>query len=105
MSSSPSEQNLFIVDLHYIAAFDQIDPLIEDHVEFLEANYASGQFIASGPKVPRTGGVIIATADSLEGLETLLAADPFHKAKVAKYTITEFYPRMTAAQFDFHKLT
>ncbi|MEM1086798.1 MAG: YciI family protein [Pseudomonadota bacterium] len=103
MSASRSEQNLFIVDLHYVAAFDQIDPLIKDHVAFLEANYASGHFIASGPKVPRTGGVIIATADSLEAVKTLLEADPFHKAKVARYTITEFYPKMTATKFDFDK--
>ncbi|MEL7231084.1 MAG: YciI family protein [Pseudomonadota bacterium] len=105
MTPSPSDQNLFIVDLHYIAPFDQIDPLIEAHIAFLNINYACGHFIASGPKVPRTGGVILATAESLEALETLLQGDPFHKAKVAKYTITEFHPKMTAAQFDFHKRT
>jgi len=87
-------QNLFIVDLHYIKPVEEIDPLIDAHVAFLEANYAAGSFIASGPKVPRTGGVIIATATSREALERALTADPFHGAGVAEYTVTEFRPSM-----------
>jgi uncharacterized protein YciI len=98
MALIPSEQNLFVVDLHYVAALDDIEPALDAHVAFLEENYASGCFIASGPKVPRTGGVIIATAKSLSELETILASDPFHAKNLARYTITEFRPSMTAAQ-------
>lgn len=60
MTMIPPAQNLFVIDLHYIVSFEKIEPELDAHVEFLEENYASGHFIASGPKVPRTGGVIVA---------------------------------------------
>lgn len=94
----PSDQNLFIVDLHYTSPFDDIEPHIDAHVEFLEQNYPAGRFLASGPKVPRTGGVIIATAKTLAVLEEVLEADPFRKNKLAEYTVTEFRPSMQASQ-------
>ncbi|WP_205859819.1 YciI family protein [Cochlodiniinecator piscidefendens] len=96
MSHIPPNQNLFIVDLHYIASFDEIDPLIDAHVEFLEQHYASGNFITSGPKEPRTGGVIVATAATRAELESMLELDPFKMHNVANYTITEFRPSMKA---------
>lgn len=96
MTSIPANQNLFIVDLHYIVSFDEIEPELDAHIEFLEENYASGCFIASGPKVPRTGGMIIATAENGEALKEILAADPFHAKKLAEYTVTEFRPSMKA---------
>ncbi|WP_224823587.1 YciI family protein [Cognatishimia sp. MH4019] len=100
MSLIAPEQNLFIVDLHYVVDFEEIEPELDAHVEFLERNYASGCFIASGPKVPRTGGVIIATAKGLAELERILEADPFHAKKLARYSITEFRPSMTASQLS-----
>lgn len=100
MSLIPTGQNLFIVDLHYIAELDDIEPELDAHVAFLNRNYASGCFIASGPKVPRTGGVIIATAKSIEELNQTLQADPFHAKKLARYTVTEFRPSKTAGLSD-----
>lgn len=98
MTSIPAGQNLFIVDLHYIVSLDEIEPELDAHVEFLEENHASGCFIASGPKVPRTGGVIVATAETKNALEQILASDPFHVKKLAQYTVTEFRPSMKASQ-------
>jgi len=92
------EQNLFVVDLHYIVPLEEIEPHIEPHLEFLDRHYASGCFIASGAKVPRTGGVIIATAQSRSALERLLEDDPFKKERLAEYTITEFRPGRVAPQ-------
>ena len=51
--------SMFVVDLHYVVSLDRVDSVIPDHVEFLKRNYASGAFIASGRKAPRTGGIII----------------------------------------------
>ncbi|MBW8635818.1 YciI family protein [Hoeflea sp. WL0058] len=89
---------MFVVDLHYIVPLEDIEPFIDPHLAFLDEHYASGCFIVSGAKVPRTGGVIIATAESLTALERLLEADPFRKEKLAEYTITEFRPGRAAPQ-------
>jgi uncharacterized protein YciI len=96
MAFIPANRNLFVIDLHYVVPLDHIDPHLAGHRRFLEENYASGRFLASGAKVPRTGGVILAVAGSRGEVETLIQNDPFHEAEIARYTITEFEPRMTA---------
>lgn len=100
MSPIRSKQNFFIIDLHYIAPFEDIDLLLDAHIDFLEENYACGRFIASGPKVPRTGGIIIATAETRAALEEALEADPFKKNQMARYTVTEFRPSKKADQLN-----
>ena len=60
------------------------------HVRYLEKYYKADVFILSGRKVPRTGGIIIAQADSEEILEKIIAEDPFHQHRLAEFTITEF---------------
>lgn len=86
----PNGQNVFVVDIEYVVALKLVEPLIEKHMDFLDRNYAAGYFLVSGAKVPRTGGVILATAASVEQLHELIAQDPFHIQQIAKYTITEF---------------
>jgi uncharacterized protein YciI len=96
----PDMHNMFVVDLHYVAPLDRIDALIPEHGEFLKRNYDAGVFIASGRKVPRTGGVIIAVSDSKDRLEAILREDPFHQNGLAQYSVTEFQPAMRAAALD-----
>ena len=91
---------MFIVSLTYIKSLDEVDSLLEAHVEYLNAQYAEGNFIASGRKVPRTGGVILSKLETKESLESVLAKDPFYINKVASYDITEFIPSMTQEGFE-----
>ncbi|MEH6631493.1 MAG: YciI family protein [Halopseudomonas aestusnigri] len=94
MSSLPEGINIFVIDLQYISPFEQIDPLLEDHRAFLEKYYAQKVFIASGAKIPREGGVILAISDAREKVEALIKEDPLYQSGVAKYSITEFMPTM-----------
>lgn len=89
--------HLFVIDLTYVTALENVDPLIEPHMAFFQRNYDSGRFLASGGKVPRTGGVIIARGQARQDIETLIRDDPFHLAGIADYTITEFRPGNMAA--------
>jgi uncharacterized protein YciI len=91
-----ADMNLFVVDLEYLVPLETVQTYLDDHSRFLETNYAAGHFIASGPKVPRTGGVILAKGRSKAEVEALVHQDPFHQHKVASVTVTEFVPRMTA---------
>jgi uncharacterized protein YciI len=93
---------MFVVSLDYKVPLTEIDRLQAAHVEWLKACYAEGVFIASGPKKPRTGGIIVAQC-SREILDARLAADPFAKADAADYDVTEFVARMTAAGLDAFK--
>ncbi|HTE32109.1 MAG TPA: YciI family protein [Chryseolinea sp.] len=81
---------MFIVDLHYIVPLEQLDVHMTAHVKFLRKYYKENIFIASGRKVPRTGGIILAVAKSREDLDTILSEDPFFKLKLAEFKIVEF---------------
>ncbi|WP_428524792.1 YciI family protein [Roseibium sp.] len=93
--------NLFVVDLTYIADLSKIDALLEPHRAFLKSGYDRGVFLASGPKEPRTGGVIIARANTRAELEKLIEQDPFKQEGVAEYRITEFNLVMKADGLSF----
>jgi uncharacterized protein YciI len=96
MALIPENAHLFVVDLHYQVPLAEVEPQIEPHKAFLEDHYAAGRFLVSGAKVPRTGGVIIAVAETKADVETIIREDPFHQHGIARYTITEFLPSSTA---------
>lgn len=83
---------MFVVMLRYTAPLDRIDALLDEHTRFLDAQYAAGRFIVSGRREPRTGGVILARAESEAELAAVLAEDPFAMAGVAAYEIVQFTP-------------
>jgi len=80
---------MFIVALTYVKPIEEIDPLLPAHIEWLQEHYGAGRFLASGRKVPRTGGVILAAKMPRPELDAILAADPFHQNNVAEYDVTE----------------
>jgi uncharacterized protein YciI len=81
---------MFIIDLHYIVPLEELDLHMNDHMKFVRACYKQNIFIASGRKIPRTGGIILALAKSKEELQSIMAEDPFCKLKLATCAITEF---------------
>lgn len=91
---------MFIVSLTYISEISQIDKYLEAHIEYLDKNYDKGVFIASGRKVPRSGGVILATATSRSELEEVLNDDPFKIHNLADYELIEFVPTKSAPEFS-----
>jgi uncharacterized protein YciI len=81
---------MFIIDLKYVVPLDQLDAHMTDHVKFLRKYYKENVFLASGRKVPRTGGIILALAKSKEEVERIITEDPFYIHKLAEFSITEF---------------
>ncbi len=81
---------MFIINLNYIVPLDKLDAHMADHVKFLRAYYKKNVFVASGRKVPRTGGIILALANSKEEIEKIISEDPFYIHKLADFSITEF---------------
>ncbi|CNK65630.1 YciI family protein [Yersinia alsatica] len=83
---------MFVVTLTYHQPIDVVEPLTESHKKWLKKYYEQGAFIASGRKVPRTGGIILAKSIAREELDKILAEDPFNA--VAHYDVIEFIPSM-----------
>ncbi|CAM5293642.1 YciI family protein [Streptomyces narbonensis] len=87
---------MFVLELTYTAPVERVDALLDAHVEWLDAQYAAGVFLASGRKNPRDGGVILAAGVGRAEIEEITAADPFSTEGVCAYRITEFYATKTA---------
>jgi uncharacterized protein YciI len=81
---------MFIINLNYIVPLEELDKHMKDHVIFLKKYYKRNMFVASGRKVPRTGGIILALAGSKEEVEKVIHEDPFYIHKLAEFTVTEF---------------
>ena len=81
---------MFIINLNYIVPLEELDKHMAHHVAFLKKYYKLNVFVASGRKVPRTGGIILALAKSKAEIEEIISEDPFYKYKLAEFTVTEF---------------
>jgi uncharacterized protein YciI len=85
--------NWFVISLHYVSSLDAIDRAMQAHVAFLELHRRAGRFIAWGRKVPRNGGIIIASGDSRTAIEAIMQEDPFVAGGLATVEVTEFAPK------------
>ena len=81
---------MFIIELTYTAPLTEIDAHMTAHVKFLKKYYAAGNFVVSGRKNPRDGGIIVATGDSREQIEAIVREDPFVTHKLATFRVIEF---------------
>ncbi|MDD2438411.1 MAG: YciI family protein [Parabacteroides sp.] len=92
---------MYIVSLTYKASLEAIDKELNNHIDYLKKQYAAGNFLASGRKIPRNGGVILAKAQSREELDEILKQDPFNQNNLADYEVIEFVPSMTSKELNY----
>jgi len=81
---------MFVIELIYKAALDEIDAHMSAHMKFLRKYYASGNFLVSGRKIPRDGGIILAVGKSREDVEAIVREDPFCRNGLAEFRVIEF---------------
>ena len=81
---------MFIIELSYKADLNRIDAAMKSHMTYLRAQYAAGRFLVSGRKIPRNGGIILATGGSREEIEDIARQDPFVAGGLAEFRVIEF---------------
>ncbi|MGH9173402.1 MAG: YciI family protein [Vicinamibacterales bacterium] len=81
---------MFVIELVYKADLARIDAHMTAHVKFLKKYYASGNFLVSGRKIPRDGGIILAVGKSRREIEAIVHEDPFFEHDLADFRIIEF---------------
>ena len=94
---------MFIVSLTYSKPFPEVEPHVPAHMAYVEKHFANGNFLASGKKIPRTGGIILSGVASRAALDEILAQDPFCIHRVADVEVTEFAPTTTCPELAFMK--
>jgi uncharacterized protein YciI len=93
---------MFIIELIYKADLARIDARMRAHMAFLNKYYAAGNFLVSGRKIPRDGGIIVAVGRSREEIEAIARQDPFCKEGLADFRVVEF--RASQRANDVQKL-
>ncbi len=81
---------MFVIELIYKATLAEIDATMKAHVVFLKKHYAAGNFLVSGRKIPRDGGIIVAVGKNREQIEAIVREDPFVQRGLADFRIIEF---------------
>ena len=89
---------MVIIELTYQKPLSEVDQYLDDHRSFLDACYAKNIFIASGPKNPRDGGVILAHGSVAE-INKIIISDKFYTEGIAHYRMIEFTPTKMSDAF------
>ena len=82
----------FLVEVSYTAAPEKVAATLAEHRAFLQTGYERGWLLMSGPQVPKTGGMVIARAPSMDDLREFFRNDPYLVRGLANYRFVEFEP-------------
>lgn len=90
---------MFVVSLTYKVPDEIVDFHRPGHMAWLKEAFDGGIFLASGRRVPATGGVLLSKVDRAT-LDTSLAEDPFYSNGVADFEIIEFTATSVAEGYE-----
>ena len=82
----------FLINITYTVPLPKIDQILPEHRKFLQDGYNNGLLLLSGPRNPRTGGIVLARSESLDEITTFFERDPYKINKYAVYEFAEFDP-------------
>jgi uncharacterized protein YciI len=91
---------MFIISLKYKKPLAEVDAHLPAHGEYVKSQYAAGNFLLSGRKIPRTGGIILSSVKTREALQAIIEQDPFYRHQIADYDVVEFSPTMAGAGLE-----
>ncbi len=83
-------KKLFVCKVNYTQPFEQVEQFLAEHRAYLALGYNNGKLLASGPRNPKDGGLIIGRFDTKDEVLAFAKDDPFCIHGVALYEIIEF---------------
>lgn len=96
---------MFIANLKYKKSIEEVNKVLEAHLEYLDKYFEKGKFICTGKKsFPELGGVILFNSNNLEEAKKILYEDPFYIEEIADYEIIEFQPVKFSQNFSIENL-
>jgi uncharacterized protein YciI len=90
---------IVLATLTYTQPLDVIAQHTDAHRAYMRDLHAEGKLVASGPFVPRTGGLLMLRVEKEEEVAALLARDPFHVHSLARYETRVWSPTVGADLF------
>jgi uncharacterized protein YciI len=83
---------MFVCVTTYRGPLPVDDPILPQHWAFLDRELAAGRLIASGPQVPRIGGVFILRVDDEAEARALMQRDPLVAQCRVEFQLIQFQP-------------
>lgn len=83
-------KKLFVCKVNYIQPLERVEEYLAEHRAYLKLGYDSNKLLASGPRNPKDGGIIIGRFDNKEDVSNFAKNDPFCINGIAIYDIIEF---------------
>lgn len=91
---------MFFAMLTYKQSLEKVDEYLEEHKLYLDKNYKLKNFIFSGRRNPRVGGVILINRTSKDQVMKIIKEDPFYIHDIADYELIEFTPSKYDEEFS-----
>ena len=79
---------------------EKVVEVTPEHRAYLKEQYDAGRLIFSGPRVPRTAGVLFARADDVSSINEMIANDPFKTKGIGEYEVIEIAPVMWVEELN-----
>ncbi|MCA8920048.1 MAG: hypothetical protein KDB68_07840 [Planctomycetes bacterium] len=90
----------FVVTIEYIQDMSVVEEHTPAHRAFSAGLKERGLLLMSGPFNPRTGGMLLLKAESVNDAVAAFEDDPFKKLDIAKYDIREWIPKVGIELFE-----
>lgn len=85
-------KQVFVCLVHYLKPLEEVSARLEEHRAYLRQGYERGILLASGPRTPKDGGIIIGLFESKAQAVAFSESDPYTLHNLARYEIYEFEP-------------
>ena len=96
---------MFIANLKNKKSMEEVNKVLEAHLEYLDKYFEKEKFICTGKKsFPELGGVILFNSNNLEEAKKILYEDPFYIEEIVDYEIIEFQPVKFSQNFSIENL-
>lgn len=90
---------MILILLRYVKPIEEVEAHTAAHRAYLDGLYREGKLIFSGPREPRTGGVILTTLDSEVEATKMICDDPYFENGIAEFEIVRFNPVKSDPRF------
>ena len=83
---------MILILIRYVKPIEEVEAHTEAHRAFVRGLVAEGRLIVSGPREPRTGGVLLTTFETEVEAMKRMVDDPFFEHGIAEYEAIRFHP-------------
>lgn len=90
---------LFSITVSYIRPLEDVKVHLDAHKEWLVRYIKAGAILAAGPLQQGDGGFILAHAEDMSEIASMITDDPFDRHRVANFDVRACDPVLRAAGF------